>query len=203
MSKKEDNKEKEIKEDKVLAILKEKLNRSYNLRDFEIEHYWKRTNYFWGFTAATFAGFFLLISKSDCNSYNLIYLLIICSLGIIFSLGWWLVNLGSKVWQENWENKIWKYQKLIHEREVLIYSDDEILYTSPDVKYDYFKKPYSVSKVNLFISQIVFCLWWLLMAYLLIRPYIENYNLFVISIPISTFIIVILLFIFAKRTGNE
>lgn len=191
----------ESQQDKILKILKEKLDRSYNLRDFEIEHYWKRTNYFWGFTAATFAGFFLIISKSDCSNNNLIYLLIICSLGIIFSLGWWLVNLGSKVWQENWENSIAKYQKLIHEREILIYPDDQILYTSPDVEYNYFKKPYSVSKVNLFISQAIFCLWWLLMFYILFRDHIDSDSI-IVFIPIITLIMSVFLFILAKRSSK-
>jgi len=188
-------------EDQILKILKEKLDRSYTLRDFEIEHYWKRTNYFWGFTAATFAGFFLLISKEKItNPDNFIYLLVICSLGIIFSLGWWLVNWGSKVWQENWENKITKYQKLIHDREILIYPDDQILYSAPEVEFDYFKKPYSVSKVNLFISQFIFVLWWLLMFYIFFKESLEHCFAIFVLIPLITLTIVVILFIVAKRS---
>jgi len=31
------------------------LTRAYQLRTFEIEHYWKRATYFWGFQIAIFA----------------------------------------------------------------------------------------------------------------------------------------------------
>lgn len=93
-----------------------------------------------------------------------------------------------------------KYQKAIHEKEKLIYPDDEILYTTPDVSYDYFKQPYSVSKINLFISQFIFCLWLLLMFYLFFKESVNDCYAILALIPILTIGIVILLFVIAKRS---
>ena len=88
----------------------EALNRAWKNRDFEIEMYWKRATYFWVFLATTFAGYFALLTVDMDKVENKIdvYLLelVIISLGICFSLSWFLVNRGSKKWQENWEAHI-------------------------------------------------------------------------------------------------
>ncbi|WP_109853233.1 hypothetical protein [Aquimarina sp. AU58] len=87
--------------------LEEQLKRAYELRDFEITHYWKRAQYFWGFLAVIYAGFFAsLIAYSKENKIDIEYILIICSIGCFFSFAWYLVNRGSKRWQEHWENII-------------------------------------------------------------------------------------------------
>jgi hypothetical protein len=44
------------------------LDRAYEFRTFEIEHYWKRATYFWGFQVAIFAALGLLLGKSDSAS---------------------------------------------------------------------------------------------------------------------------------------
>ena len=50
------------------------LERAWKNRDFEIEHYWKRATYFWTFTAATFLGYFTVLTKVDNKSseYDLV-----------------------------------------------------------------------------------------------------------------------------------
>ena len=67
---------------------KELVDKAWTIRSFEIELYWKRTNYFWLFQAATFTAYFLLTRESNRIE---IPFTIIC-LGIIFSLGWVLTN---------------------------------------------------------------------------------------------------------------
>ena len=61
------------------AECKKALNRAYSLRTFEIEHYWKRATYFWGFQIAIFAAFGLLwraqldaSASHDPNGWGLI-----------------------------------------------------------------------------------------------------------------------------------
>ncbi len=76
-----------------------------DIRKFEIEMYWKRATYFWAIIAVTFAGYFALSAASSTPLKN-IYLLLISSMGVVFTFSWYLVNRGSKYWQENWENHL-------------------------------------------------------------------------------------------------
>src|SRR6185436_15879046 len=67
--------------------------------------------------------------------------------GFVFSIAWILVNIGSKHWQENWENHI----------DLL---EDSI--TGPIYKVVTKKFSYSVTKVNLIISSFVTLIWLIL-----------------------------------------
>lgn len=128
------------------------LERAWKNRDFEIEHYWKRATYFWTFIAAAFAGYFLLMTKANVES--VLCLAVIC-LGLIFSLAWALVNLGSKMWQENWEAHI----------DLL---EDEV--TGPVHKFvkQSAKHTFSVSKINEMVSWFVFGVWIFLLLWHLV-----------------------------------
>ena len=75
-----------------------------DIRKFEIELYWKRATYFWGFIAAAFAGY-ALTYKSAADHEPWLGLLF-SSLGLVFSWAWFLVNRGSKFWQQNWERHV-------------------------------------------------------------------------------------------------
>jgi len=74
-------------------------------RKFEIGLYWQRAAYFWALIAATFAGYLAVLS-SDKNEEKYFYAFVLSCIGLIFSLAWFLVNRGSKFWQENWENHV-------------------------------------------------------------------------------------------------
>ena len=140
----------------------EALNRAWKNRDFEIEMYWKRATYFWVFLATTFAGYFALLTVDMDKVENKIdvYLLelVIISLGICFSLSWFLVNRGSKKWQENWEAHI----------DIL-----ENKVTGPIYKIVKDKKGYnySVSQINEFVSLFVLVIWIVLLASFLLKRY--------------------------------
>src|SRR5688572_19281070 len=74
---------------------------AWEIRNFEIELYWKRATYFWAFVASTFVGYFALVgaekySKPDRYQHVEVYF-VIC-LGFIVSLAWLLTNRGSKQW---------------------------------------------------------------------------------------------------------
>ena len=85
-------------EREIRSIKEAALNRAWDTRNFEIELYWKRALYFWGFIALAFAGYF-------SSNGRLISLSIACA-GLFFSIAWFLVNKASKFWQENWESHI-------------------------------------------------------------------------------------------------
>jgi hypothetical protein len=71
-----------------------------DIRKFEIELFWKRSLFFWGFIAAAFVAVATLKNEQPILS------LLISEFGIVCSLAWTLGNRGSKYWQEQWEAKI-------------------------------------------------------------------------------------------------
>ncbi len=130
---------------------KRALEYALDIRKFEIDLYWRRATYFWTLIAATFAGYLALAGAS---TKPLLLFLISC-LGLVLSLGWYLVNRGSKYWQTNWE------------RHVDCLEDE---FVGPLYKTNVSKQqfslfrfwegyPYSVSKVNQLISLFVFTVW--------------------------------------------
>jgi len=70
-------------------------------RKFEIGLYWQRAAYFWGLIAAVFGtDFYVRFSEHSLSSQ-----LLEC-IGLLLSAAWYLVNRGSKYWQENWERHV-------------------------------------------------------------------------------------------------
>ena len=89
--------ERTLKADRALSL-------ALDIRKFEIELYWKRATYFWTFIGAVLAGYALVYQTSKSNNSWL--LLVFSSLGLLFSIAWYLVNRGSKFWQNNWERHV-------------------------------------------------------------------------------------------------
>lgn len=140
------------------------LEKAHEIRKFEIELYWKRTAYFWTIIAAIFAGFFLMASKNNAidSEMNSLYLPLIAFTGFVFSYAWFLVNKGSKFWQENWEYHIDSLENNITGplyKTVLCKRDNV---NSEKMKWkDYItsSESISVSKVNLFIALFTMSVW--------------------------------------------
>lgn len=178
----------------------EALNRAWKNRDFEIEMYWKRATYFWVFLATTFAGYFALLTVDMDKVENKIdvYLLelVIISLGICFSLSWFLVNRGSKKWQENWEAHI----------DIL-----ENKVTGPIYKIVKDKKGYnySVSQINEFVSLFVLVIWIVLLASFLLKRYflfglsIDTLRFTIMASALLLTIVFSFLLLKYKKTMNE
>jgi hypothetical protein len=72
-------------------------------RDFEIDLYWKRSLFFWGFLTTLFAGLGFFIKTGDQSLVTKVIILGICLLGLFVNFGWYFIAQGSKSWQENWE----------------------------------------------------------------------------------------------------
>ncbi|HDZ9329910.1 TPA: hypothetical protein RUZ39_003857 [Vibrio cholerae] len=81
------------------------LDYALDIRKFEIELYWKRATYFWALIAVAFAGFFAVLGAEKIKEREF-YSFIIANIGMVFTWSWFLVNRGSKFWQENWENHV-------------------------------------------------------------------------------------------------
>ena len=147
-------------------------------RKFEIDLYWKRTTYYWAFSAAVIAAYALVYTKkgpdieSNIESNILLSILALC--GIVFSLGWYLANRGSKYWQENWEGHIGLQ---ITKHYGPIFKILKCPEHKPILGIGGF--PYSVSKINQLTSGFIFFVWIVLLIISICR---------VIGHPISDWI---------------
>ncbi len=81
------------------------LELALDIRKFEISLYWQRATYFWTLIAAAFAGYFAILAAERMHD-AMFNAFVVASIGMVFSLAWFLANRGSKFWQENWENHV-------------------------------------------------------------------------------------------------
>jgi len=141
---------------------KRAFKKAWKIRNFEIDKFWHRSAYFWGFIVLIFTGYFNAITGKSRASAKEMYLdLYLILLGCIFSVGWYLVICGSKRWQENWEKHIDKLEDNI---------------TGPLYKTVYYngKTFYSVSKISQILSIVVASVW----GFLFVRYIYDNHILF-------------------------
>ena len=125
--------------------VQEAYNRAIQNRDFEINKFWSRAAYFWGFIVLIF-GAYWQVRKGDDPYMEMV---VIC-LGLIFSIGWYYVIEGSKHWQENWEAHIDSLEDFI---------------TGPIYKTIRYKGTYhSVSKITAILSISIIAIWTLLLG---------------------------------------
>lgn len=134
------------------------LDYALDIRKFEIGLYWQRAAYFWALIAVAFAGYFAVLSAEHLSDKEYLAYVISC-IGLLFTWAWYLVNRGSKLWQENWENHVDKLEdgivgplyKTVLVRPKSVESWVERLLTGP--------KAFSVSKVNLWVSIFTLVIW--------------------------------------------
>ncbi|MGA3131711.1 MAG: hypothetical protein ABSD59_12970 [Terracidiphilus sp.] len=81
---------------------KEILRYAAEARRFEIERFWHRSLFFWGFISVAFVAYAQL--SNNRSSVDLPF--VIACFGIVCSVAWTLQNRGSKYWQEAWEQKV-------------------------------------------------------------------------------------------------
>lgn len=165
------------------GVAKRAFKKAWEIRNFEIEMYWKRATYFWAFIASTFVGYFALISSGNYlieDKYNHIEAYFLICIGFVLSCAWHFTNVGSKAWQRHWEVHV----DLLEDR-----------FTGPLYKTVYPNQTFSVSKINEIVSFVFIGVWFILgVKYFheqnLIRNIDEPYtvNLFVIAITALTFL---------------
>ena len=128
-----------------------------DIRKFEIELYWKRATYFWLFMAACFTG--ASLSWNEESGMYISYLL--SCLGLLIAVAFWMLNRGSKFWQENWEAHV----DLLSEKicgpiyRYVIFSSD-INKINPVSSW-----PFSVSKINMYISASLIIFWFAVITF--------------------------------------
>ncbi len=140
-------------------VRKKALEDILDIRKFEIDMYWKRATYFWAFIGAALGGYIASLRDSEPTNLHRKGQFILITLGILFSWCWYLVNRGSKFWQENWE----KHLDIMEDNR----ESPSPLYKMT-IQRDFYKKrwccphkayPFSVSKINILLSFFIFLLW--------------------------------------------
>lgn len=134
-----------VKKRKKYDLHKNAFKKAWETRNFEIDKFWQRSMFFWGFLVFIFGGYFKVVTEKNTSEVMYLdYYMIL--LGIIFSVAWLLVICGSKRWQENWEKHI-------------DYLEDEI--TGPLYKTLYYKGNYyySVSGINQILAVVIIVIW--------------------------------------------
>lgn len=178
------------------------ISRCYELRSFELDLYWKRATYFWGFIIAIFTAYFITFDK-DYDSLNKNYRLIINGVGIIFSIAYYLVNKGSTYWAGHWERMIDSFEKINKTPLYLINQKED----NPEQLLSSY--PYSVSRINNFISLFLICIWTFLYINQLYTTYytILNGNILCVSdyrqILITIIFIIVAIFLFLKTKTSK
>lgn len=129
------------------SVLKEAYDKSWENRNYEIDKFWTRAAYFWGFIVLIFGGYITAVTSDNIKNITDMHLdLYLLSLGLLFSLAWWLVIKGSKCWQENWENHIDFLENFV---------------SGPIYKTVFYRQRrfYSVSKLNEIMAIAVLFVW--------------------------------------------
>ncbi len=188
-----------IYEEKKHKILERALECALDLRKFEIELYWKRATYFWAFIAVIFTAFFAILGMDESENIDRGYLLGISIVGYVFSFSWYLVNRGSKFWQQNWEMHV----DLLEDE--IMGSIYKTVYNTSKYKLYNILDGYSssVSKINQLLS-IIITISWVGLIFISLINVIEKWSsilLLSIAILISVFISTIILLV--TRTSHK
>jgi len=141
-------------------------------RQFEIQMFWQRSNYFLALNSALAVGFFALSAE------GLIFL--VSLVGMIASWLWYRTALGARYWQVFWEAEVHRLSKIL-KITAFAKTDDEILsdtirfgrtkgksYLRRYVDKQVSKKP-SVSFNMILLSMLTMLFWVLINAFLLVK----------------------------------
>ena len=152
--------------EKLRKEAEKRLDLAVQTRNFEIELFWKRSLFFWGFIAAAFGGYAALRTiKSDLT-------LVIACFGAVCSFAWALVTRGSKYWQESWESKVDQYEKPVIGR---FFAHEEPVQSH---KGRWLRaRRFSVSKISIGLSDYIFALWMALLSAEVLRRFLPANSL--------------------------
>lgn len=118
------------------------------VRDFEIELYWKRATYVWGFQAAFMATIAVLLTGGVKDSWAPLYGCIVALIAFIISSRWATMTHGAKFWQNNWERHVDLLEPHFTGNLYRLYPAREKL-----------RKPPSVTRANLSVIHALELMW--------------------------------------------
>ncbi len=175
-------------------------NTALEARKLELQLFWTRSLFFWGFIAVTFAAYGKL--HQDLSNLSVIA----ACFGLVCSFAWSLSNRGNKFWYESWETKVKDIEKRVTGK-IMFAGPAEV---SPDkkivsdlkwwknivpalgrkeIRYRFFEgKRFSVSRLAIAMSDYTVFIWLFLIA-------MEIYKLLNQSPLDKSFIISVVLFL--------
>lgn len=124
---------------------------AHDNRKLEIQLFWQRSLFFWGFVAAALVGYLAAIKDSSPAA------VVFALFGLVCSIVWSQGNRGSKYWQEYWENKV---NILQHHTTGNIFYDRKP--KNPKFWDVFAGRRISVSKLTMGLSDFTVFLWFLL-----------------------------------------
>jgi hypothetical protein len=140
--------------------MKEAFDIAHENRKLEIQLFWQRSLFFWGFVAAALVGYGTVYN--DKAEIEIVFALF----GLVCSVVWSSGNRGSKYWQEYWEQKVTFFQH---------YTTGNIFYDrspkAPGFLEVFAPRRMSVSKLTMALSDYSVFLWILLCAHSISRSF--------------------------------
>ena len=164
------------------SLEREKIIKKYEVandtRKFEIDLFWKRSLFFWGFIASVFVGYAYFYDKNPVIST------LIANFGLVCSLCWTLANRGSKYWQENWEIHVTKIEDQV--------TGPLYKINNPRLKKGFWGAwRYSVSKLAIALSDYVILIW----VFIVVTQVVSYMSIEVLLITVFTVIYSMLILI--------
>lgn len=175
-------------------MISKALDCALDIRKFEINLYWKRAAYFWAFIIAIFTAYFTLHVGENTEPYFILGTTVV---GFIFSFSWYLVNRGSKFWQNNWEMHVDFLEDEVMGSLYKIVKNPKKFKT-----YEVFSGyASSVTRINQLLSFVITGVWVLLIYDALSNQF--NHFSIGILIVITGLIIIVLLFLIFFFTKSK
>jgi hypothetical protein len=146
-----------VSESKDNVKAEKALQHALDIRKFEIGLYWQRATYFWALIAVAFAGYFAILGSEHLKDKEYLAYIVSC-IGLLFTWAWFLVNRGSKFWQENWENHVDMLEDTVTGP---LYKTILRRPAEKDLVEKYITGPaaISASKTNQWVSLFTLCIW--------------------------------------------
>ncbi|MBA0215333.1 RipA family octameric membrane protein [Pectobacterium brasiliense] len=169
-----------------LIILKEAYEKSHQIRNLELDLYWKRATYCWTLIAALiticgllFSTYFKSENVNDRDESILIFIGGISMVGVFVTIISSLIFRSGEYWKRNWESHVSMLEPLFSGR----------IYSTHIVPSRYRS---SISKLNTSLFNIILCCWIVILGILIFIKYGNDRNLFITSF-LSLFILFFLI----------
>lgn len=117
-------------------------------RKLEIELFWSRSLFFWGFIASAF------VAYATLREYGSDVSVVVACFGVVCSIAWSLGNRGGKFWQESWETKVERIEPSVTGT---MFADPEAVQTHKNFWLR--GRRFSVSKLAIALSDYTIILW--------------------------------------------
>ena len=82
------------------------LKYAHEIRQFEIRLYWQRSLFFWGFIITFLGTYALFLNSENHVIIKAVAAISLSGLGFFTTFAWRYIEIGSKSWQNNWEQHI-------------------------------------------------------------------------------------------------